>query len=136
MLIRVSERLDNIGSHLSINSTSSRLFSANSFMLKSPFLFINKYFEIFNSMISYKKRCVKLINSIETIEKFDKEECEMELRQLKAFTTVAKYNSFSKAAMELGYAKSTVSSQIQLLEWSGLCRSIFLHAGDYLIWII
>jgi len=105
-------------------------------MLKSPFLFINKYFEIFNSMISYKKRCVKLINSIETIEKFDKEECEMELRQLKAFTTVAKYNSFSKAAMELGYAKSTVSSQIQLLEWSCLCRSIFLHAGDYLIWII
>jgi DNA-binding transcriptional LysR family regulator len=40
----------------------------------------------------------------------------MELRQIKSFVTIAKHQSFSKAALELGYAQSSISSQIQLLE--------------------
>lgn len=40
----------------------------------------------------------------------------MELRQLQTFKTIAKLQSFSKAALELGYAQSSVTSQIQLLE--------------------
>lgn len=40
----------------------------------------------------------------------------MEIRQLKSFTTVEKHQSFSKAAQELGYAQSSITSQIQLLE--------------------
>lgn len=40
----------------------------------------------------------------------------MELRQIKTFVTIAKLNSFSKAALELGYAQSSITSQIQLLE--------------------
>lgn len=40
----------------------------------------------------------------------------MELRQLNTFMTIARLQSFSKAALELGYAQSSVTSQIQLLE--------------------
>lgn len=40
----------------------------------------------------------------------------MELRQLKTFLTVAKLKSFSKTALNLGYAQSSITSQIQLLE--------------------
>lgn len=40
----------------------------------------------------------------------------MELRQLKTFITISKLQSFSKAALELGYAQSSITSQIQLLE--------------------
>ncbi len=40
----------------------------------------------------------------------------MELRQLKTFLTIAKLQSFSKTALELGYAQSSITSQIQLLE--------------------
>ncbi len=40
----------------------------------------------------------------------------MELRQLNTFITIAKLRSFSKAATELGYAQSSITSQIQLLE--------------------
>lgn len=40
----------------------------------------------------------------------------MELRQLNTFKTIAKLRSFSKAALELGYAQSSITSQIQLLE--------------------
>lgn len=40
----------------------------------------------------------------------------MELRQLNTFMSVAKLQSFSKAAINLGYAQSTITSQIQLLE--------------------
>lgn len=40
----------------------------------------------------------------------------MELRQLNTFVTISKLKSFSKAALELGYAQSSVTSQIQLLE--------------------
>lgn len=40
----------------------------------------------------------------------------MENRQLKSFITVAKFQNFSLAAKELGYAQSTVTTQIQMLE--------------------
>lgn len=40
----------------------------------------------------------------------------MEFRQLNTFLTIAKLQSFSKAAKELGYAQSSITSQIQLLE--------------------
>jgi DNA-binding transcriptional LysR family regulator len=40
----------------------------------------------------------------------------MELRQLNTYMTVARLQSFSKAALELGYAQSSITSQIQLLE--------------------
>ncbi len=40
----------------------------------------------------------------------------MELRQLNSFMAIAKLQSFSKAAQELGYAQSSITSQIQLLE--------------------
>lgn len=40
----------------------------------------------------------------------------MEFRQLKTFLTVVKLASFTKAAHELGYAQSSVTGQIQLLE--------------------
>jgi DNA-binding transcriptional LysR family regulator len=40
----------------------------------------------------------------------------MELRQIRSFVTIAKLQSFSKAALELGYAQSSITSQIQLLE--------------------
>ncbi len=40
----------------------------------------------------------------------------MELRQLNTFIAIAKLRSFSKAATELGYAQSSITSQIQLLE--------------------
>lgn len=41
---------------------------------------------------------------------------EMEMRQLNAFIAIAKLQSFSKAAMDLGYAQSSVTAQIQMLE--------------------
>lgn len=40
----------------------------------------------------------------------------MELKQLNTFMTITKLQSFSKAALELGYAQSSITSQIQLLE--------------------
>ncbi len=40
----------------------------------------------------------------------------MDLRQLNTFITAAKLQSFSKTALELGYAQSSITSQIQLLE--------------------
>ncbi len=40
----------------------------------------------------------------------------MELRQLDTFITIAKLKSFSKAAQELQYAQSSITSQIQILE--------------------
>ncbi len=40
----------------------------------------------------------------------------MEFRQLNTFLTIAKEQSFSKAALELGYAQSSISSQVQQLE--------------------
>jgi DNA-binding transcriptional LysR family regulator len=44
------------------------------------------------------------------------DEVEMELRQLKTFTTVAQLLSFNRAAQALNYAQSTISTQIRLLE--------------------
>lgn len=40
----------------------------------------------------------------------------MELQHLKTFTTVVKMGSFSKAAVVLNYAQSSISSQVQALE--------------------
>lgn len=40
----------------------------------------------------------------------------MDLRQLKAFLTIGKLQSFTAAANSLGYAQSTVTTQIKLLE--------------------
>lgn len=40
----------------------------------------------------------------------------MDTRQLKTFITVARLNSFTKAANKLGYAQSSITSHIQLLE--------------------
>ncbi|MDD7794415.1 LysR family transcriptional regulator [Clostridium sp. 'White wine YQ'] len=40
----------------------------------------------------------------------------MEFRQLKTFVKIAHSDSFLKAAEDLGYAQSTITSQIQLLE--------------------
>lgn len=40
----------------------------------------------------------------------------MDIKQLKTFTTIAKLQSFTLAAQNLGYAQSTITTQIQLLE--------------------
>ncbi len=40
----------------------------------------------------------------------------MEIRQLKTFVTIVKFLNFTKAADDLGYAQSTITSQIQALE--------------------
>ncbi len=40
----------------------------------------------------------------------------MELRNIKSFIKVAEFENFSKAAEMLGYAQSTITTQIQLLE--------------------
>ena len=40
----------------------------------------------------------------------------MDLRQLNAFLTITKLQNFTAAANSLGYAQSTVTTQIKLLE--------------------
>jgi len=40
----------------------------------------------------------------------------MDIRQLVTFTTIARLNSFTQTASELGYAQSSITAQIQLLE--------------------
>ncbi|TCL62201.1 LysR family transcriptional regulator [Hydrogenispora ethanolica] len=40
----------------------------------------------------------------------------MELKQLQTFVTIARRGSFTQAAQELGYAQSTITTQIQLFE--------------------
>lgn len=40
----------------------------------------------------------------------------MDIRQLKTFLTIAKLQSFTASAQTLGYAQSTITTQIQLLE--------------------
>ncbi len=40
----------------------------------------------------------------------------MDIRQLKSFITITKLQSFSLAAQDLGYAQSTITTQIKLLE--------------------
>ncbi|SDD95549.1 LysR family transcriptional regulator [Sporomusa acidovorans] len=52
----------------------------------------------------------------------------MELRQLKTFATTAQFLNFTKAAHHLGYAQSTVTSQIQGLE-SELGTMLFERLG-------
>lgn len=65
----------------------------------------------------------------------------MELRNLKTFVTIAKLGSFTQAAELLGYAQSTITSQIQVLEgelntklFERLGRNIFLTShGERLL---
>lgn len=65
----------------------------------------------------------------------------MEIRHLKAFLAVSRLSSFSKAADRLGYAQSSVSAQIKILEdelgvqlFDRLGRSILLtQAGERLM---
>lgn len=52
----------------------------------------------------------------------------MELRQLKSFVVIAKIESFTKAADALGYAQSTVTTHIQMLE-TELCVRLFERFG-------
>jgi DNA-binding transcriptional LysR family regulator len=53
---------------------------------------------------------------MKTIEIFDKEGTEMQLRNLITFIHVAELGSFTKAAEQLGYSQSTISFQIKQLE--------------------
>ncbi len=53
----------------------------------------------------------------------------MEFRELKTFQMVASLLSFNKAAKVLNYAQSTVSSQIQSLEYS-LGVTLFIRSGN------
>ena len=65
----------------------------------------------------------------------------MELRNLKTFVTIAKGGSFTKAADILGYAQSTITTQIKVLEsqlntklFDRLGRNIFLTSdGEKLL---
>lgn len=57
-----------------------------------------------------------MIVSIIIINIFDEMIMSMDVRLLKAFVTVASLHNFTKAAEQLGYAQSTITSQIQLLE--------------------
>src|SRR5690242_2052558 len=52
----------------------------------------------------------------------------MEIRQLNTFTAIAKMGSFTQAAEMLGYAQSSVTTQIQLLE-SELETKLFERMG-------
>lgn len=40
----------------------------------------------------------------------------LDIKQLKTFLTIARLQSFTLAAQNLGYAQSTITTQIQLLE--------------------
>lgn len=52
----------------------------------------------------------------------------MDIKQLKAFVTVATLNSFTRAAGQLGYVQSSITSQVQLLE-KELGVSLFERLG-------
>lgn len=52
----------------------------------------------------------------------------MEIRNLKAFQRVAELNSFTRAAQELGYAQSTLTTQIQSIE-AHYGRPVFERLG-------
>lgn len=52
----------------------------------------------------------------------------MDIKQLKAFVTVAALNSFTRAAEQLGYVQSSITSQVQLLE-KELGVSLFERLG-------
>jgi DNA-binding transcriptional LysR family regulator len=56
----------------------------------------------------------------------------MELRQLRTFRTVATLGGFNQAAEVLGYAQSTVSEQIKLLE-ADLNVRLFTRAGKQIV---
>ncbi|GBG55875.1 LysR family transcriptional regulator [Sporomusaceae bacterium FL31] len=52
----------------------------------------------------------------------------MDIKQIKAFVTVATLNNFTRAAEQLGYVQSSITSQIQLLE-KELGVSLFERLG-------
>lgn len=54
----------------------------------------------------------------------------MELRQLRSFCTVANTTSFTRAAEILGYAQSSITTQIQLLEQE-LGTKLFYRTGKH-----
>ncbi|MBN1903537.1 MAG: LysR family transcriptional regulator [Deltaproteobacteria bacterium] len=56
----------------------------------------------------------------------------MELRNLKAFLTVARLLNFRKAAEMLNYAQSSVSAQIRILE-EELGKSLFQRMGRAIV---
>src|SRR5512142_1471376 len=56
----------------------------------------------------------------------------MELRQLRTFRTVATLGGFNQAAEILGYAQSTVSEQLKLLE-ADLNVRLFNRVGKQMI---
>jgi DNA-binding transcriptional LysR family regulator len=66
-------------------------------------------------MISFRHILVKLIISITSINNFDGDDF-MDFKQLNAFLTISKLQSFTKAADALGYAQSSITTQIKLLE--------------------
>lgn len=66
-------------------------------------------------MISFIHILVKLIISIIIINFFDGDDY-MDFKQLNAFLAISKFQSFTKAAESLGYAQSSVTTQIKLLE--------------------
>ena len=59
---------------------------------------------------------------------FDRLRCAIEIRQLNTFSAIARYGSFTQAAEMLGYAQSSVTTQIQLLE-SELGTKLFERIG-------
>lgn len=70
---------------------------------------------------------VKLIISINIINYFDGDDY-MDFKQLNAFLTISKLQSFTKAADNLGYAQSSITTQIKLLE-SELGVKLFERIG-------
>jgi DNA-binding transcriptional LysR family regulator len=78
-------------------------------------------------MISSIHILVKLIISIDIINFFDGDDY-MDFKQLNAFLTISKLQSFTKAADSLGYAQSSITTQIKLLE-SELGVKLFERIG-------
>lgn len=56
----------------------------------------------------------------------------MEIRQLQTFISIVELGSFTKAAEDLGYAQSTITSHIQLLE-SELQGAVFDRLGKKIV---
>lgn len=70
---------------------------------------------------------VKLIISINIINYFDGDDY-MDFKQLNAFLMISRLQSFTKAADNLGYAQSSITTQIKLLE-SELGVKLFERIG-------
>ncbi len=80
--------------------------------------------------------------SMQTIDRTDREERGMEVRQLKTFCTLVETRSFTKTAEVLHYAQSSVTAQIQALEEEfGVTlfdrlgkRVVLTEAGQRFVW--